>query len=158
MILLMNVGLIVGGPCWGHLSDKLLSSRKWVVVIGMLCMGGILATIARLDAESDLWKFVVLFFGFGFSSSSGMVMYAHIKDLMPIKDAGLAMTGINFFTMVGAAIFIQGMGTIMQWIYPRASMSLDAFRGSFTACAILLVAITFIYALTTDTRPEAGRQ
>ncbi len=35
-------------------------------------------------------------------------MYAHIKEQVPRANAGLAMTGINFFTMAGVAgVFLR---------------------------------------------------
>jgi len=151
LILLMNVGLIMGGPFWGYLSDHLMSSRKRVIVIGLLCMGAIMASLVGLNSDTSLWVFAVLFFAFGFSSSAGVIMYAHIKELMPLKEAGIAITGINFFTIAGAAVFLQVMGGIMQYFHPDASMGLDAFQGTFAFCAIFIVVITFIYGFTTDT-------
>lgn len=153
LILLMNVGLIVGGPIWGHLSDNLMSSRKRVIMTGLFCMGIALGGLIALNPDSPLWIFATLFFALGFCSSSGMVMYAHIKELMPLEQAGVAMTGVNFFTMIGAAVFLQGMGGIMQYIYAGASMGLGAFRGAFTFCTVSLAVVTLLYALTTDTRP-----
>ncbi|RLA83776.1 MAG: hypothetical protein DRG31_05755 [Deltaproteobacteria bacterium] len=39
-------------------------------------------------------------FVFGLSAGSGMVMYAHIEELVPKAMAG-ALTGINLFSMLG---------------------------------------------------------
>ena len=46
------------------------------------------------------------------------MVYAHIKERVPIERAGTAMTGVNFFTMMGVALFLQGLGYLMQWLYP----------------------------------------
>ena len=153
LILLMNVGFIMGGPFWGHLSDNLVSSRKRVIVSGFIGMGAMLASIVGLDPDTGIWMFAALFFTLGFCSSAGMVMYAHIKELMPMEQAGIAMTGVNFFTMAGAAVFLQGMGGIMQYLYPGASMGLGAFRGAFTFCAISIAVVALAYTLSTDTHP-----
>ena len=37
-------------------------------------------------------------------------MYPHIKELVPPEMSGAAMTGINFFTMIGPALFPPGAG------------------------------------------------
>ncbi len=153
LILLMNVGIIVGGPFWGHLSDNLMSSRKRVIITGLLGMGVILSILVVLNPDTALWVFALLLFALGFCSSAGMVMYAHIKELMPLDQAGIAMTGVNFFTMAGAAVFLQGMGGIMQYLYPGASMGLGAFRGAFIFCAISIAVVALAYTFSTDTSP-----
>ena len=34
LILLLNVGMILGAPCWGTVSDRLFNTRKWIIVAG----------------------------------------------------------------------------------------------------------------------------
>jgi len=70
---------------------------------------------------------------------------------MPIEKAGTAMTGINFFTMVGAAVFLQGLGTLMQHLYPGAALGPEAFRAAFLLCAVCLFLVSFLYLFTKDT-------
>jgi fucose permease len=71
-------------------------------------------TCRVLSIDTALPILFALFFGFGFSSSSGQIMYAHIKERMPLKNAGTAMTGINFFTMIGVAFFLHGLGWVIN--------------------------------------------
>ena len=94
---------------------------------------------------------MALFFGFGLFSSSGQVMYAHVKEQVDIQHAGLAMTGINFFTMGGVAVFLQGMGSLMSWLYPNASLGAEAFTTIFVLLGICLTMMTGLYALTAET-------
>jgi ABC-type uncharacterized transport system permease subunit len=89
-----------------------------------------------------------LFFCFGFFNATGMLMYPHIKELMPSEMAGAAMTGINFFTMIGPAVFLQGLGTLMQTLYPAASRGPQAFHAVFLVCLIFLLAVAVLYSLT----------
>jgi hypothetical protein len=72
-----------------------------------------------------------LFFGFGFSSGSGQIMYAHIKERMPPNNAGAAMAGINFFTMTGVAFFLHGLGWVIKEFYPGGSPAPEVFRVAF---------------------------
>jgi hypothetical protein len=65
--------------------------------------------------------------------------------------AGTAMTAINFFTMFGPAVFLQGLGIFMQTCYPQSSRGPEAFTASFTLCAILLFLVTAAYLFTKDT-------
>jgi len=78
-------------------------------------------------------------------------MYPHIKDLMPAEMAGAAMTGINFFTMIGPAVFLQGLGTLMQALYPQASRGSDAFIAAFQLCVVCMAAVAVLYIFTRDT-------
>ena len=78
-------------------------------------------------------------------------MYTHIKEGMPIENAGTAMTGINFFTMIGAAVFLQGIGALMQHLYPEASLSPAAFKTAFLLCAGCLAVAAIAYCFTHET-------
>lgn len=151
ILFLMSIGLIVGSPICGHLSDLRLKSRKRVIIGGILAMIAILAILITIPPGSDPWILAGLFFGFGLASSSGQVMYAHIKEQVPSENAGLAMTGINFFTMAGVAVFLQGLGSIMKMIYPDASLDGPAFSAAFGFCIACLGAVAVSYTFTRET-------
>ena len=122
-----------------------------IVIAGLICLALTLLMFAFLPLEIDLWKLTLLFFGFGLFSSAGGLMYTQIKELMPIAMSGTAMTGINFFTMIGAAVFLQGLGSFMQYVYPHAALGPEAFKGSFMLCSACLTAVSFLYCFTKDT-------
>ena len=155
LILLMNVGLIIGGPLWGALSDRIFKARKGLIVFCLAAMGVILLVLATVSAEIDLPVLAVLFFGFGLVTSGGMLMYPHIKDLMPQEMSGAAMTGINFFNMLGPAVFLQGLGTLMQHLYPDASRGPAAFDAAFMVCMVCLAGATALYFFTAGKRKAA---
>jgi len=150
MLLVMSIGLIIGSPINGWISDSVLRSRKWIIIAGLGVMGAILLTLSVLPSNSGLLILLALFFGFGFSSSAGQVMYAHIKDRMPLEKAGTAMTGINFFTMGGVAVFLHGLGWAIQAFYPEGSLAPNAFRMTFLVFGAALVLAGILYTLTGD--------
>jgi len=153
LILLMTVAIIAGSPFWGALSDRVFKTRKWVIVF---CLGGLAAValvLMLIPTDAGLAVVALLFFAFGFFSSAGMLMYPHIKELMPVEMAGAAMTGINFFNMMGPAIFIQGLGIMMQALHPGASRGPAAFHTAFLVCMVSLVVASAIYCLATDKIP-----
>ena len=154
LILLLNVGMILGSPICGTLSDRFFKTRKWVIVAGSV---GIVLTIiimAIMPVDLPLLVFALLFFVFGFFNATGVLMYPHIKELMPEEMSGAAMTGINFFTMIGPALFLQGLGTLMQTLYPAASRGPEAFHAAFIVCIACLVLITVLYCFTDEKRLE----
>jgi sugar phosphate permease len=151
ILFLMSIGLIVGCPVCGWLSDSLVESRKKIIIPGIFCMVGLLLGMNRLTPDTGEWIVYLLFFSFGLASGSGQVMYAHIKEQVPRANAGLAMTGINFFTMAGVAVFLQGMGHVMTRFFPGASLTLPAFHLAFHVCAACLTGIALLYCLTRET-------
>ena len=150
LILLMNVGLIIGSPLWGALSDRVFKSRKGLIVFCLLMMAAISLALTTFSAKTGLLLIATVFFMFGLAASGGMLMYPHIKDLMPQEMAGAAMTGINFFNMLGPAVFLQGLGTLMQHLYPEASRGPAAFDASFLLCLVCLVSVTILYVFTRE--------
>lgn len=152
VILLMNAGLIIGGPIWGTLTDRIVKRRKALVMVSLSGMAVLIALFSLLPADTRFFSLATLFFMFGFFSSAGMIMYAHIKELMPLSKAGTAMTGINFFTMIGPAVFLQGLSFFMQYLYPADALGPAAFKAAFSLCVICLIGVVVFYAFTKDTR------
>jgi predicted MFS family arabinose efflux permease len=152
MLLLMGIGVIIGSPVCGWFSDSLFKTRKGVIMAGLTGMILVLAVLACLPRGASLTPLSLLFFAFGLFTSAGQVMFAHIKERVPVERAGTAMTGINFFTMVGVAVYLQGLGSLMQYLYRGASLSAPAFRAAFFFCAACLALTVALYGFTVETR------
>jgi MFS family permease len=103
------------------MSDRLIKTRKWFIVISLIFLIAITFAFSTIPPGTALALLAILFFGFGLFTGGGNLIYPHIKELMPQDMAGAAMTGINFFTMIGPAVFLQGLGSMMQTLYPHAS-------------------------------------
>jgi hypothetical protein len=84
-------------------------------------------------------------------------MYTHIKERMPSHLAGTAMTGINLFTMFGAAFFVHGLGVLMQKTFAEQAFSLSAFHLSFLLCAGFMMAVFVLYVFTREDRKIESR-
>ena len=151
IILLMSIGIIFGSPLSGYLSDNIFNSRKRLIIPGIWGMAIILCILIFLPDGIGKVTLSVLFFLFGLCSSSGQIMYAHIKEQVPHENAGMAMTAINFFTMAGVAVFLQGMGSVMKFLYPEASLGIPAFRTAFLISSICLAIMGICYTLTMET-------
>jgi hypothetical protein len=68
--------------------------------------------------------------------------------------AGAALTGVNFFTMMGPAVFLQGLGTVMQGLFPEASRGPEAFKAALLICIASQAAIGLLYCFTRDQRQQ----
>ncbi len=145
MLLLLNLSFVAGAPAGGWLSDRVFRSRRSVALASLI--GTALAMLAlAADAVRDRpWLVAVVFVVLGVASSFGQVMYAHIKDLVPGDMAGMAMTGVNCFVMLGAAVFIQGIG----WMVDGPGRSYGA---AFLVSAAVVATAAFLYSFTSEAR------
>ncbi|NIN01236.1 MAG: MFS transporter, partial [candidate division Zixibacteria bacterium] len=98
ILMMMSLGGIIGAPLGGRLSDKVFLSRKKVVIVGMLAFAMGLFFLTGWTQITDQKFYYGLFFGLGFFSTFGMVLYSHVKELFNVRIAATAMTAINFFT------------------------------------------------------------
>jgi len=153
LIFLINVGLLLCGPLWGAVSDRVFKTRKWLVCWDLGGLTLLLALTAGAGRDTGLTILAALFLGFGLFQP-GTLMYVQMKEIMPLRMAGTAMTGVNFFTMVGAAFFLQALGGLMQSLYPEASRSVPAFHTAFIVCATFMASVSVLYGFTKDTRGQ----
>jgi len=154
-LLMMSLGGIIGGPLGGRLSDRVLRSRKKVVIWGMCAYGmGIFFLTGSTSITSDVFYYV-LFLCLGCFMSFGMVVFSHIKELFDTRMAATAMTAINFFTMMGAAVFTQGMGRIIE-IFPKVGGIYPprAYHIAFLSCLLGVALAVAFYGFSKDTTPS----
>jgi len=154
LIFLINVGVLLSGPLWGAVSDRVVKTRKWLVCWDLGVLTGLLFLMAYTGRDTGLTVLAALFFSFGLFQP-GTLMYVQMKEIMPLRMAGTAMTGVNFFTMVGAAFFLQTLGGLMQSLYPEASRSLPAFHTAFLLCAAFMASVAVAYVFTRDAKTQA---
>lgn len=155
VIFLINVGMLLSGPLWGAVSDRIFKTRKWVVCADLGILSLLLGFMSVAGPYTGMLLLLALFFSFGLFQP-GTLMFVQIKEIMPLRMAGTAMTGVNFFTMVGAAFFLQILGGLMQALYPEASRSVSAFHTAFVLCAALTASVAVAYLFTREARAQAG--
>lgn len=144
-LMLMAVGLVFGCPLSGILSDKVLKSRKKV-----LLYGGILYTLSYIPivlkiATLTPTMIAALFFYWGLTAGSFVVCFANSKECFPVELAGTSTGAVNLYIFVGGAVHQQVMGLIIQrypavnGIYPAAAyQAAFAFLIAGMALALLL--------------------
>ena len=149
ILLILNLGYVIGSPFSGFFSDRIIRSRKKTVMVGLGTLAIGLLALPLYRHNSAIWLSLI-FFTIGFGSSFGQIMYAHIKELFPSHMAGTAMTGINFFTMMGAGVFIHGFGKILESGYLALLPPGTAYRMAFFLCFVGALIAVGLYAFTKD--------
>jgi len=155
LLLFTALGFILGCPLAGRLSDRVLASRKKLLVAGQ---GGLLFTLALFLGPLEMLPAALrpaVFFAFGVFVSTGPVLYAQVKELFPANLAATAMTAINFFVVIGAALTQQAMGRLLDGLRTEAgALPAAAFHAAFAIPFAGLALAWCGYLFCRDTRPH----
>ena len=157
VLLMLSLGLILGAPVGGLVSDRLLRSRKRALV---LAMGGSAASIlvwGLWPSRGSLYLLGGVLFINGFFNAFNQISYAHIRELMPSHMSGTAMAGINVFTMSGAGVFIHALGEVIALAEPVFQDPCGVYRLAFVICAGAVTASLLLYTLTRDAEVPGSR-
>jgi sugar phosphate permease len=149
LLILLAIGTIVGGPISGQFSDRIFRNNKGVALWGLSLYTLSLLPLLGIFKIQNPIGYGLIFFFMGFFNAFGMVIYSHAKDLFPITISGTVMTGVNFFTMAGAAISMPALGKIIE-AFPRIGHSYpaEAYHLSFLICFIGMAASLIFYAFS----------
>ncbi len=113
-LLAMGVGYMVALPLSGLLSDRIVRSRKWVVIAALAGFCLICFVMELWGQLMSSWWIVAVLFALGVFAGPGQIMYAHIKELVSPEFTSLAFTGVNLFTVLGAAAMTQLIGMVVS--------------------------------------------
>ena len=155
ILMMASIGAIIGAPLSGRLSDKVFLSRRKVVLGGMCAYAaGMVFLTGWPPVTHELFHYG-LFFSLGLFSSCGMVLYSQVKESFDIRMAATAMTAVNFFTMIGGAMFMQGMGRIIA-LFPAegGAYSPRAYHAAFLVCLLSMALAIAFYSFSKDTKPS----
>ncbi len=131
LLFLLTLGVVIGNPVSGFLSDRVFRKRKGIMVTALAGLSLTLAGLAFVPVGAPLWLLAALFSAFGIFAGTGSIPYAHLKELTPPDRSATALTVLNFFAIVGAGVFTQGLGLLMKALYPASMLSHEAFVAMF---------------------------
>ncbi len=150
LLLLLNIGFILGGPLSGFLNDRILGRPKRIMLAGLIFMVLCLVGLAIEDGPDRIILLAGFLFFFGLFGGFGHIAFAHIKTLIKPELSGRAFAITNFFSMMGGGIFMHGLG---GFIGQGTAGSLSAAKNyplAFWLCAGTLIVSAGFYAFTRD--------
>ncbi len=151
MLLMLGMGFIVGAPAGGLVSDRILRSRKWAVVLGTGLSAAIILAWSRWPSHDPaVFALSTLLFLNGFFAGFNQISYAHIRELMPSHMSGTAMAGINVFTMAGGGVFVHGLGEVINRLDKGCGDDCAMYRIAILLCAAAAAASSIFYIFTKD--------
>lgn len=149
VINMMGVGMLLGGPFNGWLSDKVFHGRRPVMIINsfmMLIVFGVLALFGEHFPvwASCLWFFSLAVFGMGALCTG----FASMKDLFGVGATGTASGLLNGFPSIAVALMQPLTGAVLEWAGRTPEGAFTA-QGFSYACILYLglAAIGLIAAL-----------
>ncbi len=150
-ILFMGLGYMAGLPLSGSLSDRVLHSRKSVVLASMGIFCGFTASAIWWTSSTNLWIIFFTFFGIGLTAAPGQILYAHIKELLPPAMIAQAMTAVNLFTTLGAGIMTHILSLAIG-CDPCNLAKPEEFRALWYVGVVALAIVCIMYSLVPDSK------
>jgi sugar phosphate permease len=112
---MLAVGMIVGSPLLTWISDKILVSRKYTMIIAGVGMSLLLAVLYLAPASFSLPSLYLWFFLFSVCSSAIVVIgFTTTKELFPVVIAGTSTGLVNLFPFLGGALLQPVTGWLLQ--------------------------------------------
>jgi sugar phosphate permease len=141
----IGLGMIFGCPTAGYISDKVLRSRKKVLVIGALVYTVIWAVIwATAGQIESAQAYMAINFAFGFFGGFFVVGFAQVKELFPLSIVGTSTAALNIFPFAGGAVLQQVSGL---WLSDR---SLEAYQGLWLFMLLCAAVATVAAAMSEE--------
>jgi len=112
---LVAVGMIVGSPLVGYLSNRVLKGRKPALILASVVIVGITALLAFATERLSLTLIGVLCFGLGvFASAIAVIGFTSARELFPTQIAGTCFGLLNLFPFAGGAVLQPLLGSILE--------------------------------------------
>lgn len=138
----IGIGMIISCPIAGYISDKVLRSRRKVLLIGAVTYTAVWAAIWLMAGHVDsIEAYMVINFLFGFFGGFFIVSYAQIKEMFPIAIVGTTTAALNIFPFAGGAILQQVTGLMLV---DRSVASYQGIWLFMMICMVLATAVAFL--------------
>ena len=148
MLLAMNLSTLGFGPL-----DRLLGTRKGVVLGGAALVSLALGTLALLEAPG-LWTALVLLHLTALGVPFYVTLAAHCRAFVPEGEAGRLIGVLNLLALIGAFAAQWLTGLIVDALAePGRIGSAAGYRAAFGTVALLTLGASLIYLRAPDRPP-----
>lgn len=145
--LIMGVAMIAGTFAYGPL-DRLLGTRKWVVIPGNL-MVALGCTMLWLWPAPGMVTAVALFCVVGFFGMAFPLILAHGRSFVPAHLAGRGVTLMNLFGIGGVGLFQVVTGRVQDAAAETGTVA-QSYGPVFAVFAVITVAGLIPYLFSRD--------
>jgi MFS family permease len=153
ILMMLSLGTAIGSSVAGYVNDRVFRSTKSVLMIGMSFYALCLVSLTGVWRIDGVFAFSAVFMLLGFFSGFGMLAYTHIKELFPLSMSGTVTAGVNFFIMIGGAVFMQAIGIIISSYGDTNQVySSGAYHVAFLICLMGMIASLIFYSFSKSNR------
>lgn len=131
MLMFTSLGFIGGSMVIDTVARTVFKSYKKLLLAGQLLLLVLMTMFFGIAEILPLPVLAAAFFGIGFAVSSGVIIYPIIRSMYPVDIVGTALTSLNFFVLMGAAVTQQVMGLIIGRLREGGGPVPEAFHAAF---------------------------
>jgi len=156
-LMFLAVGAVISPPLAGYLSDKVLKSRKMIVVMAAVLSTLTWVPLAFFPDRLNPSNLYILLAVMGLAGGLGTPSNAIVKELFPPELTGTANGVNNFFVMFGGGVYTMLLGLIIGHFVPAGSeLTLQAFRMGFMFlfASMLVGTIAIFFTKETMAKPK----
>ncbi|HIJ95111.1 MAG TPA: MFS transporter [Desulfuromonadales bacterium] len=149
MLMFTSFGFIVGSMLIDSVARRFFRSYKKTLVSGQLSLLLLMTAFLGWAEALPPPLLATLFFVIGLAVSSGVLIYPIIRSMFPVRIVGTALTSVNFFVLMGAAVTQQVMGVIIgEFGGAVGSMPAAAFHQAFLfpVAGLLMAIVLYLFA------------
>jgi sugar phosphate permease len=154
IIMMFPLGMAFGCPISGYLSDKILKSRKKILLYGVILHALSYIPLIAFIGDLSTFSLYVVFFLYGLTGGTFVNCFVCVKEAFDIRYAGTAMGALNVFVFAGSAFFQNIIGIVLG-MYPVVSAGVypvEAYVAALSRCLVGLIAGTLVFLFYKETK------
>ena len=146
--LIMGLAMVAGNLAYGPL-DRVIGTRKWVVIVGNAIVALVFIRLALAPAAGG-WQTVALFATAGLCGASFPMIMAHGRAFLPAHLMGRGVTLLNLFGIGMAGLMQLATGRVHAAFGPASADNTMPYTAVFGLYVGLIVIGLAIYAFSRD--------
>lgn len=144
LLSIIPIFMIIGCPLSGVIADKIIKSKKTVVLLGCILYTLTWIPLVFMTDSIGLGMLKVLLALYGFFGGFFVVVYANLKENIDLSMAATATGMLNTFVFLCGALFQQIMSAIIAKNTINGVINVQGFKSAFIFCFVaLLICISF---------------
>jgi len=145
ILLMVSIGFLSSAAFVGWLSDKVLKSRKKVIIIGEAILLIFWVNVVFFTPLLPYWFFYALCFLLGMGFAAADLYMAMAKEMFPVEMSGLTTASLTRSNFIGVTFFQVVLGFMLRNATGTAA---DIYSGVFMLC-LAAVALSLTLAFFT---------
>jgi sugar phosphate permease len=145
MLMYTSIGFITGSLLVDTIARKFFRSYKKTLLSGQTLLLTLMSGFLGWGEMIPAAMVPVWFFAIGITVSGGVMIYPIIRNSFRVEIVGTALTSLNFFVLMGAAVTQHLMGLVIEHLGKEGGMTPHAFHAAFLLPMIGLALAILLY-------------